>query len=76
MISGSIRSFTVLKRGVPMLSLRNGTELIRFHSANPAALLGTVALTGLQAGETLVGIDRRPSNGQVYGVGTPAASIA
>jgi hypothetical protein len=69
-ISGSIRSFTVLKRGVPMLSLRSGTELIRFHSANPAALLGTVALTGLQAGETLVGIDRRPSNGQVYGVGS------
>jgi hypothetical protein len=71
-ISGNIRSFTVLKRGVPMLSLRNGTELIRFHSANPAALLGTVAITGLQAGETLVGIDRRPSNGQVYGVGSNA----
>jgi Domain of unknown function (DUF4394) len=68
--SGNIRSFTVLKRGVPMLSLRNGTELIRFHSANPAALLGTVAITGLQGGETLVGIDRRPSNGQVYAVGS------
>lgn len=29
-----------------------------------------VALSGLQAGETLVGIDFRPADGQLYGVGT------
>ncbi len=68
--SGDIRCFTVLSRGVPMLAVRNGTELIRFHSATPSTIRGTAQVTGLQAGETLLGIDVRPSNGQVYGIGT------
>jgi hypothetical protein len=67
---GSWRDFTVLSRGVPLLALRNGTELVRFHSATPATLLGQLAITGLQAGETIVGVDVRPSNGQLYGVGS------
>ena len=49
--------------------MRNGTELIRFHSATPATIRGTAQVTGLQPGETLLGIDVRPANGQVYGVG-------
>ncbi|MEO5820049.1 MAG: DUF4394 domain-containing protein [Vicinamibacteraceae bacterium] len=67
---GSWRDFTVLSRGVPMLALRNGTELARFHSATPGTLLGQVTIAGLQAGESIVGIDVRPSNGQLYGVGS------
>ena len=65
-----LRAFTVLSRGVPMLSLRNGSELVRFHSATPSTILATIAVSGLQAGESLVGIDIRPSNGQLYGVGS------
>jgi hypothetical protein len=68
--SGDIRSFTVLSRGVPMLAVRNGTELVRFHSSTPSTIRGTAPITGLHAGETLVGIDVRPANGQVYGVGS------
>ena len=68
--SGDIRSFTVLSRGVPMLAVRNGTELIRFHSSTPSTIRGAAPVTGLQAGETLLGIDVRPANGQVYGVGS------
>ena len=64
-----MRGITVLSRGVPMLALRNGTELMRFHSSTPSTLRGTAQITGLQAGETMVGIDVRPANGQVYGVG-------
>jgi hypothetical protein len=66
---GPYRGLAVLGRGVPMVALRGGTELVRFHSATPAAIL-SVAITGLQAGETIVGIDMRPANGQLYGVGS------
>ena len=67
---GPYRGFTVLSRGVPMVGLLTGTQLIRFHSATPGTILGTVAVSGLQAGETLVGIDLRPADGQLYGVGS------
>jgi hypothetical protein len=67
---GPYRGLALLTRGVPMVALRGGTELVRFHSASPATLLGTVTITGLQAGESIVGIDMRPANGQLYGVGS------
>jgi hypothetical protein len=66
---GSWRDMTVLSRGVPMLALRNGTELARFHSASPSVIRGTVAITGLPGGESLAGIDVRPADGSVYGIG-------
>ena len=50
-------------------SLR-GNELIRFHSASPGTILGVATLSGLQLGEQLVGIDVRPADGQLYGVGS------
>lgn len=37
-------------------------------------MLTTTALTGINAGETLVGIDVRPQNGQLYGLGVNSAS--
>ena len=52
---------------VPLIGT-NGNTLVRFDSATPAAVT-TVAITGLQPGETLVGIDYRPWTGQLYGVG-------
>ena len=66
---GPFRGLTVLSRGVPMVALR-GNELIRFHSASPGTILGTATISGLQLGEQLVGIDVRPADGQLYGVGS------
>jgi hypothetical protein len=70
MAGGPYVDLTVLSRGVPMVGLRGGTTLIRFHSATPATINATIPVTGLQAGETLVGIDVRPADGQLYGVGS------
>jgi hypothetical protein len=64
-----LRGLAVLSRGVPMVALR-GTELIRFHSAAPGTILGSATISGLQAGEQLVGIDLRPADGELYGVGS------
>jgi hypothetical protein len=61
---------TLAARVVPLLALRNGTDLVRFVSARPGTVLSTTAVRGLQPGETLVGIDWRQSDGLLYGVGT------
>lgn len=54
--------------GIVGLTLNN--ELVRFDSASPNATFGTVAVSGLQAGERLLGIDFRPATGQLFGIGS------
>ena len=44
--------------------------LISFNSGAPGTILSSVAITGLQAGETILGIDFRPANKQLYGLGS------
>jgi hypothetical protein len=44
--------------------------LISFDSATPGTLTTQVALTGLAAGETILGIDIRPATGALYGLGS------
>lgn len=46
----------------------DGTTLLRFQETQPSSI-GTVTLSGLVAGETLVGIDFRPATGQLYAIG-------
>jgi hypothetical protein len=48
--------------------LRPGNQLVFFNSANPGQVTGTETITGLLPGETMVGIDVRPSDGQLYAV--------
>lgn len=42
--------------------------LVSFDSATPGTIIGRQAVSGLPAGGVLRGIDRRPSDGQLYGV--------
>jgi len=51
----------------------DGTQLLRFSSATPDAAV-TVAIAGVTAGETLVGIDYRPQTGQLYSLGVADAA--
>ncbi len=44
-------------------------NLISFERANPATLYSNVPITGLQPGEQILGIDFRPANGLLYGLG-------
>jgi hypothetical protein len=45
-----------------------GNQLVTFSPTNPGTFTATTAITGLQGGETLVGLDYRPSNGLLYGL--------
>ncbi len=56
-------------RGLTVFGLTTSNNLIRFNSARPNIILATVAITGLQAGENLIGIDVRPANGLLYATG-------
>jgi hypothetical protein len=49
-------------------AVTSANHLLRFSSATPGTLLGDAQITGLQAGETVLGIDFRPATGQLYGL--------
>ncbi len=53
----------------------SGARLVSFAASAPGTLLSNVNLTGLGAGEFLLGIDFRPANGQLYGLVFESASI-
>lgn len=53
----------------PVYALTVSNRLISFDSATPGAT-STRNITGLRAGEQLVGIDFRPADGRLYGVST------
>ena len=48
--------------------LTTANSLVRFDSASPGTINSTVPVTGLNAGQTLRGIDFRPVDGLLYGV--------
>jgi hypothetical protein len=50
-------------------ALTTANQLIVFDTAIPTWILDFKPLTGLAPGETMVGIDFRPLNGQLYGIG-------
>ena len=54
----------------PMFGITTGNQLVRFDSNNPAKLVSTTAITGLQTGETVLGADFRPANGQLFAIGS------
>lgn len=51
-------------------ALTTGNVLVRMDTTSPSIVAGRVAVTGLQAGESLVGIDFRPANNALYAVGS------
>lgn len=46
-----------------------GNNFALFHSASPGTVDRELAITGLLAGDRIVGIDFRPLDGKLYGVG-------
>lgn len=56
-------------RAEQLVGLTLTNELVRFKSASPGSS-ATTAISGLLAGDQLVGIDVRPANNLLYGVAT------
>ncbi|MBK6941626.1 MAG: DUF4394 domain-containing protein [Planctomycetes bacterium] len=47
-----------------------GNAVVSFRSAAPGRLLNRVVIVGLQPGERIVGLDVRPSTGELYALGS------
>lgn len=52
-----------------VIGLNDGNTLVRFSASAPGAVPATVPVSGLEAGETLLGIDFRPATGALYALG-------
>ena len=64
-----VRSLTYSKAPKATLwGLTSTGHLVSFTLQAPATFVTDTAVTGLQGGETLVAIDVRPANGQLYGL--------
>jgi len=51
-------------------ALTSDNKLLSFNAKDPSNILATFSISGLQTGETIIGIDFRPATGQLYGIGT------
>lgn len=69
--AGLILSFfgAGIAAAAPRAFVLTNNSLLVIDAANPVAGGQTIPITGLNAGDTLVGIDVRPQNGHLYGVG-------
>lgn len=52
-----------------LLILTDNNELASINVKEPSKLVSKESLSGLKAGDSLVGIDYRPANGELYAVG-------
>jgi hypothetical protein len=53
-----------------MVAATESGKLISFTTAAPQKLCSTTTITGLQSGETVLGIDARPADAAIYAVGS------
>jgi uncharacterized protein (TIGR03437 family) len=72
MIAGGevISDIAIGVRFEKVYALTADNVLVSFNSRTPATPMSIVPISGLQSGETLIGIDFRPANGQLYGLGS------
>lgn len=61
--------------GVDMYALASNNNLLRFNTSDPSYLISATPVSGLTAGQTLVGMDVRPVDLKLYGIGYNAATM-
>ncbi|WP_338770214.1 DUF4394 domain-containing protein [Massilia sp. METH4] len=73
--SEDIRGIALRPARAPMvIGLSDDNRLLGFKPASPSTIDTTLTVTGLNGGETLLGIDVRPKDGMLYGL-TSAARL-
>jgi hypothetical protein len=73
-VNEDIRGLALRAQAPTVLGLRDDNRLLAFKVATPNTIDTNVAITGLNGGETLLGIDVRPKDGLLYGL-TSAARL-
>ena len=57
-------------RAEKAVAVTASNKLLKFNAGQPGRILKTLTITGLQAGETVLGIDYRVSKDQLYALGS------
>src|SRR4051812_12517565 len=58
-------------RALPIFGINNANNnLVRFESAAPGTIVSTIPITGMIASDTIVGLDFRPVDGKLFGLGS------
>jgi trimeric autotransporter adhesin len=65
-----IRDIAIVTRVETIFALTQSNNLISFNSGTPGTPIRSLPITGISAGETLVGLDFRPATGELYSFGT------
>jgi hypothetical protein len=73
-VSEDIRGLALRAQTPVVLGLSDDNRLLAFKAGTPNTIDTNVAITGLNGGETLLGIDVRPKDGLLYGL-TSAARL-
>ena len=58
------------ERAEKAVAVTASNKLLKFNAGRPGRILTTLNITGLQAGETLLGIDYRVAKDQLYALGS------
>lgn len=58
------------ERAEKAVAVTGSNKLLKFNAGRPGRILATLNISGLQAGETLLGIDYRVSKDQLYALGS------
>ncbi len=53
-----------------LFGVTTSNQLVRFDSTTPGTVSTIGTISGLQTGESILGIDFRPANGQLFGLGS------
>jgi len=59
-----------MERAEKAVAVTASNKLLKFNAGQPGRILTTLNITGLQAGETLLGIDYRVAKDQLYALGS------
>lgn len=68
--TAALLSLTGAANAVPAIGIVGGNALFSFDTATPGANSAPLSISGLQGGDTLLGIDYRPANSVLYGLGS------
>ena len=75
LLCGAFVASAPLSLNAEQMYVTNGGSLTRFDSNNPSSLSSST-YQGLQAGETIIGLDLRPANGVLYGISSASRLYA
>jgi hypothetical protein len=65
-----VSTLTLSVKAEDIFGLTTDGKIVRFDSSAPGTIISSVTVTGLQTGETIVGMDFRPGDGKLYAVGS------